>query len=75
MSGLGALFILFTDKNKRVGDFAASTIVVVEEKKTRPVVFENEPKLTDQIKNYVTPAFCFPAYPEALRPEVFPLHI
>lgn len=38
--GVGVVLIFFTKKHKRVGDFVASTIVVTEENKTRPITLE-----------------------------------
>ena len=38
--GVGIVLIFFTKQNKRVGDFVASTIVVAEENKARPVTSE-----------------------------------
>lgn len=41
MLGVGAVFIFFTKEHKRLGDYAASTIVVVEGNKTQPITLEN----------------------------------
>jgi hypothetical protein len=54
MSGLGPLFIFFTAERKRIGDFAASTLVVIEEKKSRPVALETDQHLTDRVRDYVS---------------------
>lgn len=38
--GVGVVLIFFTKHNKRVGDFVASTIVVAEENKARPITLK-----------------------------------
>ncbi len=38
--GVGVVLIFFTKQHKRVGDFVASTIVVAEENKDRPITLE-----------------------------------
>lgn len=39
--GIGPVFMFFNKEYKRVGDFAASTIVVSEDKKEAPITLEN----------------------------------
>lgn len=38
--GVGVVLIFFTEQHKRVGDFVASTIVVTEENKARPITLD-----------------------------------
>lgn len=44
MLGLGVVFIFFTKEHKRIGDFAASTIVVVENDTPYPITLEKLPE-------------------------------
>lgn len=39
--GVGPIFIFFSPEHKRVGDYAASTIVVIEEKSSQAISLEN----------------------------------
>ena len=54
MSGLGALFILFSQEHKRIGDFAASTIVVIEEKEQQPVTIIGDVQLATELKQQLS---------------------
>lgn len=44
MLGVGVVSIFFTKEHKRIGDFAASTIVVVEKDIPYPITLENLPE-------------------------------
>ena len=48
--GVGVVLIFFTKQHKRVGDFVASTIVVVEENKARPITLESLKVINEQYR-------------------------
>ncbi|MBU3144269.1 RDD family protein [Clostridium sp. CF012] len=48
--GVGVVLIFFTKQHKRVGDFVASTIVVVEENKARPITLEGLKVINEQYR-------------------------
>lgn len=54
MYGVGAVFIFFTREHKRLGDFAASTIVVAEKHKAHPVSLETVEKLQGNLSYYIS---------------------
>lgn len=56
-SGLGAVFILFTDNNQRIGDLAAGTVVIKKEDYSHNSFILNDAP-------YVAPGY-EPTYPEA----------
>jgi uncharacterized RDD family membrane protein YckC len=55
LSGLGALFIFFSSNHQRIGDFAAATIVIHEDKKNRSVAWAEKSELAD-LKKYLSQA-------------------
>jgi uncharacterized RDD family membrane protein YckC len=54
MLGIGALLIFFTKQHKRLGDFAASTIVIAEENKNRPITLEDLYRNNDSLSFYLS---------------------
>ncbi len=54
MLGVGVVLIFLTKQHKRIGDFAASTIVVAEESKTAPVTLESLQRAQDRISYYLS---------------------
>lgn len=54
MLGIGAILIFFNKQHKRLGDMAASTIVVVEENKSRPITLEDLYKDRDNLSYYLS---------------------
>lgn len=50
--GIGIVFIFFTKEHKRLGDMAASTVIIVEVNKTQPVTLENLQKINEHF-NYI----------------------
>lgn len=52
--GLGVMFIFFSKEHKRIGDFAAATIVVLEENKTSPITLESLQNHNDFINYYLS---------------------
>ncbi len=52
--GLGVVFIFFSKEHKRLGDYAASTIVVLEENKTSPITLESLQNNNDYINYYLS---------------------
>ncbi len=54
MMGIGAILIFLTREHKRLGDFAASTIVVAEENKSRPITLESLYRGNDKLSYYLT---------------------
>jgi uncharacterized RDD family membrane protein YckC len=52
--GVGVVLIFLTKQHKRIGDFAASTIVVVEESKTAPITLESLQRFNDKISYYIS---------------------
>ncbi|MBC8060683.1 MAG: RDD family protein [Clostridiaceae bacterium] len=54
MYGIGVVLIFFSKERKRVGDYLASTIVVVEINKTRPITLENLQKVNENFSYYMS---------------------
>jgi uncharacterized RDD family membrane protein YckC len=54
MLGIGAILIFFTKQHKRLGDFAASTIVIAEENKSRPIILEDLYRSNDNLSYYLS---------------------
>lgn len=54
MLGVGVVLIFFTKQNKRIGDYAASTIVIAEESKTAPVTLESLQRVQDRVSYYLS---------------------
>lgn len=52
--GAGVVLIFLTKQHKRIGDFAASTIVVAEESKTAPITLESFQRFNDKISYYIS---------------------
>lgn len=48
--GVGVVLIFFTKQHKRLGDFVASTIVVSEENKARPITLEGLEKINENYR-------------------------
>lgn len=56
--GIGIVLIFFTKENKRIGDFAASTIVISENTKTKPSSLDNLSKIKENFEHYLTKDEC-----------------
>jgi hypothetical protein len=54
MYGVGAVLIFFNKEHKRLGDLAASTIVVAEEHKAHPISLETVEKLQGNLSYYIS---------------------
>lgn len=54
MYGVGVVLIFLTKQHKRIGDFAASTIVVAEKSKTTPITLESLQRFNDKISYYIS---------------------
>lgn len=54
MYGVGVVFMFLTKEHKRIGDFAASTIVIAEESKTAPITLESLQRADDKIRYYLS---------------------
>ncbi len=54
MFGVGVVLMFFSKKHKRLGDFAASTIVVIEENKNRPITLERLEKNNENFSYYIS---------------------
>lgn len=54
MLGIGVFFIFFNKQHKRVGDMAASTIVIAEDDKARPVTLEDLQKSNSNFEYYIS---------------------
>lgn len=54
MFGVGVVFIFLNKQHKRVGDMAASTIVVAEQTKTRPITLESLQGDNEKLSYYMT---------------------
>lgn len=54
MLGVGVVLIFLTKQHKRIGDFAASTIVIAEESKTAPITLESLQRIDDKISYYIS---------------------
>lgn len=52
--GLGIVFIFFSKERKRIGDMAASTIVIAEIAKTRPVTLQSLQKVNEHFSYYLS---------------------
>jgi uncharacterized RDD family membrane protein YckC len=52
--GVGVVLMFFTKEHKRLGDFAASTIVIVEEDKNRPVTLDSLQSIDEKFNYYVS---------------------
>ncbi|EYE88909.1 hypothetical protein Q428_05200 [Fervidicella metallireducens AeB] len=52
--GIGTILIFFSKENKRLGDYAASTIVIVEENLTQPIGIEVFSDINKNIRYYLT---------------------
>lgn len=52
--GVGAVLIFFRKDKKRLGDMAASTIVVIEENKDTPVTLESLQSINENFRYYIT---------------------
>ncbi|MFP4662322.1 MAG: RDD family protein [Halanaerobiales bacterium] len=53
MMGVGPVFIFFSRERKRIGDYAASTIVVIEESDSQPISLENLHLLDNSLSYYI----------------------
>jgi uncharacterized RDD family membrane protein YckC len=54
MTGLGVVFIFFNKNRKRLGDMVASTIVISEEYKMRPITLESLEKSNENFGYYIS---------------------
>jgi uncharacterized RDD family membrane protein YckC len=54
MLGIGAILIFFTKQHKRLGDLAASTIVIAEENKDLPITLEALYKGNDNLSYHLS---------------------
>jgi uncharacterized RDD family membrane protein YckC len=52
--GIGIVFIFLTKNHKRIGDFAASTIVVIEKTKAIPITLDSLEKANKNFDYYLT---------------------
>lgn len=52
--GIGAVLIFFTKDKKRLGDMAASTIVVIEENKATPITLESLQNINESFSYYIS---------------------
>lgn len=52
--GFGLVFIFFSKERRRIGDLAASTIVIMDEEKIRPVSLESLQKIHPHFPYYFT---------------------
>jgi uncharacterized RDD family membrane protein YckC len=52
--GIGVVMIFFTKEHRRLGDYAASTIVIIEGNKERPVTLESLQKVKVAVNYYIT---------------------
>ena len=53
--GVGVVLIFFTKERKRIGDFVASTIVIIEEDKTPPILLDGLLTKNQGISSYLSP--------------------
>ncbi|MFW6022095.1 MAG: RDD family protein [Halanaerobiaceae bacterium] len=51
MLGIGPILIFFSKNHKRIGDYAASTIVIIEKSNNRPISLENL-QISDSLLDY-----------------------
>jgi uncharacterized RDD family membrane protein YckC len=54
MQGIGIVFMFFTKQHKRIGDFAASTIVVMEKAEIQPITLDNLDDISASLKAYIS---------------------
>ncbi|HEY5563234.1 MAG TPA: RDD family protein [Clostridiaceae bacterium] len=54
MYGIGIVLIFFSKECNRVGDYLASTIVVIEENRTRPITLESLEKTNQHFNYYIS---------------------
>lgn len=52
--GVGVVLIFFSRQHKRLGDYAASTIVVAEASKTSPITLEGLQLLDERLRYYIS---------------------
>lgn len=52
--GVGVVMLFFTKENKRLGDYAASTIVVAEDSKEAPVTLEGLMRANEKYEYYLS---------------------
>lgn len=52
--GVGVVMIFFNKEHKRLGDYVASTIVIVEENKGRPITLETLQNINEQFNYYIS---------------------
>lgn len=58
MYGIGIVLMFFTKECNRLGDYLASTIVVAEGNKTRPITLENLQKVNENFSYYMSKEEC-----------------
>lgn len=54
MFGIGVVSMFFSKEHKRIGDYAASTIVVIEDDKTSPITLESLEKSNEKFDYYLS---------------------
>ncbi|AJA48783.1 hypothetical protein CPAST_c27160 [Clostridium pasteurianum DSM 525 = ATCC 6013] len=54
MLGVGVVLMFFSKKYKRLGDFAASTIVIADENKTMPITLEDLQNINENFSYYIS---------------------
>ncbi len=54
MFGVGIVFMFFSKEHKRLGDFAASTVVVAEENRNAPITLESLEKTNENFNYYIS---------------------
>lgn len=52
--GIGVVFMFFSKERRRPGDFAASTIVIMEENITKPATLESLQRINEHFSYYFT---------------------
>ncbi|WPC44571.1 RDD family protein [Clostridium sp. JS66] len=52
--GVGIILMFFSKEHKRLGDFAASTIVITEENKSRPITLNNVGRVNENLNYYIS---------------------
>jgi uncharacterized RDD family membrane protein YckC len=55
MAGIGVVLIFFTKHKKRLGDMVASTIVISEQNKSRPITLEDLQRTKEHFNYYISP--------------------
>jgi len=58
MYGIGIVLIFFTKECNRVGDYLASTMVITEGNKTRPITLENLQRVNENFSYYMSKEEC-----------------